>query len=537
MGNEYTPNAEQQAFLDDVASGRGSTILSSRAGTGKTATILSALSRLPRQQRGEVVLVAFSSDIAKVLKAKAPPGVEVRTMHSLGYRACLKAFGSLEVDKYRGQNIARQVSGADEDPRLTDYAWSLHRVTSHCKSVLAVEPQEIDQVIDALSPDHPEEPSEQMQCPLCKVRRPYLQGFTREGEPCGHAGCQGAMALTTYDPRPCFIEQVIECLDRATYDLYDSDIEGEPKERGYPRSVDFDDQCFLPVRMNLKLQKFAWVFCDEAQDLNAVQHRLVVGTLARGGRFFGVGDPYQAIYRFRGATSGALDKLREETSAKELKMTMTYRCGQAIVREARRYVPDFQAAPEQHEGSVEEVPVSRMLAEASAGDFILSRTNAPLLGICLDFIRERRRANIKGRDIGARLNALVRRSKATTIEELRRWVDEWASRESERLLQKGDSDSNVQDTRECLLVIVEGAKDVSSVQGTIVRMFDDDDDEGRITLSTTHRAKGMERRRVWMLRDTYRPGRSEEETNLTYVAVTRANDQLFYVRGQLGQER
>lgn len=37
--------------------------------------------------------------------------------------------------------------------------------------------------------------------------------------------------------------------------------------------------------------------------------------------------------------------------------------------------------------------------------------------------------------------------------------------------------------------------------------------------------------RVWMLADTFRPGRSVEEDNLWYVAVTRAKRELLRVEG------
>lgn len=812
---EYEANAEQRAFLDDVRSGGGNTILSSRAGTGKTRTILESLAVLPHSLRRNTVLIAFSSDIAAVLKKRAPAGVDVKTLHALGLRACAKAWGwgssTDNVDKYKGQNTAAAVSGADRDSSLREWSHCLHRVTSMCKSVMAVTDGEIDGVIDRLSQDHPGDPSEVWRCSLCARQEPRLEGYDRAG-PCGSGGCGGTMEEAEDVPRLRFVEQVKECLERATYDLAPSDVEEGQMDRVFPRTIDFDDMCYLPVRMRLKMAKYDRVFCDEAQDLNKVQHYLVVGSLAREGRFFGVGDPYQchpagervlvspgmdvpiedlkdgdavmgwnrqsqkmiggrkvrvgtrpfrgtmhkltvlgyqgegspttrvtsnhrllcrwtdrksrtcvtylmwregfgfrvgwcqlfsgkdntlhlrvranqekadrvwilaahasrtsasvhesivaarwgiptvtyepvngaehltaesigqifeavretnyasgfaaleahgrkvdypllpwpekgggsykratyfevhaanvipglmsvplpggvnrwspvisnetatyeglvysldvekdhsysagglvvlnSIYRWRGAMPDSLARLGRELDAKELKMTMTYRCGKAIVREAQKIVPDFQAGPDQHEGEVVEgVTPVRMMKEARAGDFILSRTNAPLLGLCLGFLREGRRANIKGRDIGQKLAALVRRAKAKSIPELRGWVDEWAEKESERLVSKGDSPALIQDIRACLSVMIANCPDVYSVEGKIARLFDDEDDASRITLATTHRAKGMERERVWLLRDTYRPNGNDEERCLLYVGVTRAIQTLFMVKG------
>ena len=523
---DYKPNDEQQAVLDDVARGTGNTIVSARAGTGKTRTILAALQHVPEHERRQTVLVAFNADIAKVLKTRAPSGVKVKTMHALGLCACSKAFGRVEVDKDRGRRIAMQVCGADRDSRMREWGYALHRVASFCKGVLATNEQKVGRVIDRLQPDHSVEPYEAMRCVTCRRWSPVMSD-----DVCGHAGCKGKLVRETRDDRPEFIRQVLECLKRATYD----ETEGETaQERAYPRTVDFDDMCFLPVKMGLKMPKYGRVFCDECQDLNAVQHKLVVGSLQRDGRFCGIGDPRQSIYQFRGASEESMGLMRDELDAKELPMSMTYRCGQAIVREAQRYVPDFRAAPGQHEGEVvDNVPVERMLKEAAPGDFILSRVNAPLLGLCLGFLKERRRANIKGKDIGARLNAIIRRAKAGSIEELVTWVNAWAKREIEKAVQNGDAADIVSDTHACLSCMIEGARDVYGVQGRIAEMFDDEDDDTRITLSTAHRAKGMERNCVWMLRDTFRPERSKAETNLAYVATTRAIHTLFIVRGQV----
>ena len=829
--SEYKPNSEQQAFMDDVRTGRGSTILSSRAGTGKTRTIIESLGLLPEQSRRETVLVAFNSDIAAVLKKKAPSRVEVKTMHALGLKACGKAFDQIDVEKERGQRIAAEVGGSDKDSSKRDWCFALKKVTSMCKNVLAYDDRSIERVIDMLQPEHPERPKEVLKCDGCGRMEPFLEGYVKEGgNDCGHGDCKGKLSQQEHDPRPEFILQVRRCLDRATFDMWPSMIEGEPDEKGHPRTVDFDDMCYLPVRMHLKMQKYPFVFCDEClpgptpvlladgtsrtiqdlvesryagdvlaydtktkqqracrvtgwqtvlnqkplvkikvrwtarkgtnrptnfvictvdhkvwangrwiqagqvtpgmvmqvetsaeksqvgkitargrvslagearkknddgrmgghtspgfagtrggngkgptvpeqalmaelgegwvyqhsiptrkprgrgyptvykvdlakpgckvavevdgsshngrrafdvkkdkflsslgwtvirvpnkravqnareeavailgvtncpvdavvesvepvtipnfhvydltveglhcfyangvlvhncQDLNPVQHYLVIGSLARGGRFFGVGDPYQGIYRFRGANADSLDNLRREVEAKELKMTMTYRCGKAIVREAQKLVPDFQAGPDQHEGEViERVTHARMMKEARPGDFILSRVNAPLLGLCLGFLREGRRANIRGKDIGAKLNAIVRKAKATSIEGLREWVKEWQERESERHASRGEGDDIVRDTRACLEVMMDGCRDVFTVQSNISRMFDDEDDASRITLSSTHRAKGMERERVWLLRDTYRPQMGDEERNLLYVGITRAIQTLFMVQGK-----
>jgi len=71
---------------------------------------------------------------------------------------------------------------------------------------------------------------------------------------------------------------------------------------------------------------------------------------------------------------------------------------------------------------------------------------------------------------------------------------------------------------------------LNEVKDNIDRLFKDGDDKNRVILSTTHKAKGLERDRVFMLDGTYRRGKdTREENNLVYVAWTRAKNELYLV--------
>jgi superfamily I DNA/RNA helicase len=80
---------------------------------------------------------------------------------------------------------------------------------------------------------------------------------------------------------------------------------------------------------------------------------------------------------------------------------------------------------------------------------------------------------------------------------------------------------------------------VKEVLARISSIFAEDEDptkgEGKncVTLSSTHKFKGLERERACLLWDTYRPGDGDEERNLSYVACTRAKTHLVYVKGKL----
>lgn len=68
-------------------------------------------------------------------------------------------------------------------------------------------------------------------------------------------------------------------------------------------------------------------------------------------------------------------------------------------------------------------------------------------------------------------------------------------------------------------------------------LFAGDNERGAIILSTVHRAKGLEERRVFILRPSklplvwpkQTPEEYTQEENLRYVALTRAKEALYFV--------
>jgi superfamily I DNA/RNA helicase len=147
----------------------------------------------------------------------------------------------------------------------------------------------------------------------------------------------------------------------------------------------------------------------------------------------------------------------------------------------------------------------------------------------LYFLREGRPATIQGRDIGASFAAFVKKSAARDVTELCGYIEKWRDTECKRLSEKRRDTQAVEDRAECILALSEGANTVLDVISRIESLFADKDDSARIVLSSTHKAKGMERDRVWMLASTYRRKPVDEEECLYYVAVTRARRELVLV--------
>lgn len=477
---------QQQAIFDNLSGGHGHTVVIARAGSGKTSTLVEGFNHVGLTE--SVLMCAFNKSVKDELEKRAPHGVKVHTLHSFGLLCIRDSFKKfVKVNKFKMDDLIKAVVGDSKE--TTDLRYSLRRCVALCKGNLASTPADVDEIIDEHQISPPETAAE---------RGRYIQTVLT------------LMAMSLKDT---------SC-------------------------VDFDDMVWMAVEHEgVTIQQFDRVFIDETQDLNTAQIQLALTACKEKGRICAVGDDKQAIYHFRGANSGAVTNVVNQLEAFTLPLTTTYRCGRRIVEEAQRYVPDFTAAPGAHEGAVYRSNTSEMLDQARPGDAIISRINAPLIGLCMRFIQEGRPANILGRDVGSKLLGIVKQSKAKTVAELIEYVNGWEAAEVQRLEGLGRATGGVEDTADCMRVLTVGNSTGDAVKMTITSLFEKySDSRDRITLTTTHKAKGLEWERVWMLESTYlrprkgkpqSPAQVEEEKNLAYVAITRAKQALYMVAGNL----
>jgi DNA helicase II / ATP-dependent DNA helicase PcrA len=461
----------QLAVFDNVANGTGHTVVNAVAGSGKTTTIEEAVKHVPRGKR--VLFVAFNKAIEEELgrRLSGQRGVETSTLHSYGLRIVSANLGRLRIDKRRLEGIIETAHGST--PETYDMRRDLGKIVSLAKGMLLDTPEQIDALIDQFGAD------------------------------------------SVNGNREQFIKDVLAIMDRCK-DVSDG-------------TLDFDDMVWLPIVKNLTQLKYDRVFVDETQDLNAAQIELVMRAVTQTGRILAVGDPRQAIYRFRGADENAFTRVKERLGALELPLSVCYRCAKTIVWTAKELVPAIEAAPDAERGEVRLASYGDMWQGVEEGDFVLSRSNAPLVRLCLALLKDGRRANIQGRDMGRSLKAFVKKSRAKTVAELREYVGEWEKAERERLAKKRRDAQAVEDKAACILTVSDGAASIQDVLSSIDALFEDKDDKSRIILSTTHKAKGLERERVWVLATTYRRRPEPEETALYYVAITRARKVLVLV--------
>ena len=114
-----------------------------------------------------------------------------------------------------------------------------------------------------------------------------------------------------------------------------------------------------------------------------------------------------------------------------LPLNITYRCGKHIVALAQEVCPDYVAADTAPDGEVIECGENYMMSHAEPGSFILSRTNAPLVGTCLNLIKAGKRASVSGKDLGRNLTWMIKRSEAVSVSGFLDWLSTWESTECE----------------------------------------------------------------------------------------------------------
>lgn len=325
-------------------------------------------------------------------------------------------------------------------------------------------------------------------------------------------------------------------------------------------AVDFDDMIYLPLYLNLTMPTYRDVLIDEAQDINATRRELMFRSVQpRDGRLIAVGDPYQAIYGFTGADTDSLNNIERRAQSlgnvARLPLTICWRCDADIIASANKQVPDIKARPNAPSGTVKTIDFAEdnFLDLPTPGDAILCRLNKPNIAVCLGLLRRGVRARIEGRDIGERLLTHVRKSTdayahqdlSLTILDLENYRDV----EIGKLVQKNKPESTIamiEDEIEAAMLLCErasevqeGKADYSHVAALVADLFGDDLTKASVVLSSIHKAKGREWRRVFILGFAdwmpFFAAKADwekvQEQNLIYVGKTRAEKELIFVNG------
>lgn len=509
--SEFRPSAYQMDIFNEVRYGRGDIVVSAKAGSGKSTTLREIARRL---RSGYTYCFAFNHHIkAHMERVFKEHGINARasTIHGYGYGALRRRFpglGKPDEDKYR--NLAGQIVKAQAEPFLL-MQLGVPKLRAEAEKVLRARTQYLTNLarMARVTLADSEDPQDLMvladKYELGDVDSPKIEGQLMQALP-------GLLAQG--------LERIIQS--------------GE---------LDFTDMIWAPLQLDAR--PYAWdnALVDEAQDLSACQYALVEFGRGRGSRAVWVGDPHQAIMGFAGANARSYADIKERTRATEMPLNVCYRCPKDHIELAKRIVPDIEARPDAPDGVITMTSEEAYLADAEEGDLILCRTTAPLISMCLRLIRRRLPARVRGRDIAKSLCEMAKAIERYEPNYKKFWmaIGTYANGQIDALRQREGTEEKIQRIRDmadalevCVLEFT-SATDVGQLCKEIEAIFTDE--EASIWLSTIHRAKGLEAERVGIMRPNLLPfdhprmttEQREQEWNLLYVALTRAQETLLFI--------
>lgn len=511
MNTAITPSANQITILDWIRNGRGHAVVEAVAGSGKTTTLVLCASAI----KGRGLFVAFNKHVASALATKLDgTAMEAKTIHGVGFAAVRYAYKRVRVEGNKYRSIVR---GFEKEVKDRESLFGRKLDVAELSTIddagfplpLIVKLADLAR-LELLDCESPEFGAELLDL-------------------VNHHALEMPEGLD---------EIVISCVRRAL-----------TVGKGITDEVDFTDMIWFPIVHNLKPYTYSWVFVDEAQDLSRCQLAMVRRCCANGGRMVFVGDRRQAIYGFAGADAASFQRIIDSTGATVLPLSVCYRCPRAVLDLARALCPQIEAAPNAEEGSVRTISRDNLVTEIAEGDMVLCRVNAPLLGICFELLADGISASVRGRDIGQGLIKIVHEIADRVDDftaEFGEAITTWHDTAIEQVRRRGGSEDAIEqrcetiaDQAECIRIIFgkTGAQSADALARSIERLFDND--RPSVVLSSVHRAKGLEEKRVFIVEpERLRNPRAKrdwmmaQEHNLHYVALTRAQHELVFVEGK-----
>lgn len=572
----FDPNPNQLDIYSCLVNTEDHMLIRALAGSGKTSTLVWLCRTLVEKEilgNRRAIYLAFNTSIKDELVEKlSGTGIPARTTHSFGFSALTKHFGGKV-------NVSTSKSGcvksAFDDlvcrenglPTTKEGRWEARKTEENRMRGAVIEL--VGYVKNwAILP---------------------TRDYKGEWEFTDQARAQIANLIVVYEielPEGITAGQVIDFTIRT--------ILANLPNSGAIRTIDFDDMLWLPLVLNLKFEAYDLILTDESQDFNTCQHMMLERMVkVSNARAIVVGDPNQSLYGFRGADPRSFDRIADILKATGRKLTepklpINYRCDKSIIVQGQTWVPDLQGAmkatgtvedinffpaldrvnnddrdislPDGENDALRSLPVSGKTQVSFA---FLCRINLPLIVTAYQLIGQKKRVTIIGRtQIGAPLINIIEALCGTNPKDpaytdlisdeidpitgniiqqgLLNRLDNYYKIQAAKLAEEKYENKleALQQNIECIQFIAENVKDnsVLSILNEINTLFADEPTPGVISLSTVHRAKGLEWDVVFILRPELLPHPSaktldekQQERNCCYVACTRARHRLYYI--------
>lgn len=452
--------------------------------SGKTHTLKELCNRT--KEGTSCLFMAFNKSIAEELKTKLPTTVECNTFHSMGLRTLMKNFRfRMQLEENKCFSLCMELF----DFRKKEYKEKM-------RYYFALQ-----------------ELWEKIRLSLCEINERNVSALCIEYD---------------LDYENSMINDLNKINERWRKDC--AKIQDNKSFK-----MDFPDMLWIPYNFvdEINFPKYQVVMADEGQDLFTLQKEILQRYIKPRGRFVAVGDSKQLIYNFMGSDLDVFNSIKRMSNTICLPLSVTYRCAKKIVEKANEVFPGTECVPTAIEGVIR----SGDIFEAESGDFILCRNNYPLVATFIMLLEKGKKASIMGRDFGESLCRLL--DGQERLDDLYLLLDDKVSK------LKGKGLSEIAITNNASYVTL---KEKVSIIEILYKRFSGSflalkqkiknifsDDKTGIILSTIHKSKGLEAKRVFFLNPELIPSKFAKtpkalyaEDCLKFVAITRAKEELVY---------
>lgn len=471
------PLTEQQQAIIDAAHEGKSVVAEALAGTGKTST-LTELARSFVRRPG--LYLAFNKSVQLEAERKFPDWINVTTAHGLAYRAI-------------GQQYGHRLPGNKAASRMGAQAMA---------RIMKVKPAQLDS--GTLNP-----------VVVTKMAQATVNAFMKTSDPHIRALHIPSRILALH---PLVAEAVLPVAAKIWDDL--RSLEGKFR---------FTHDVYLKLwQLTNPRLPVDYLMFDEAQDADPVIASIVA---AQPCQKIYVGDRNQAIYGWR----GAIDAMSKIEGATRLPLTKSFRFGPAIAEAANAWL-DLLGSEHKVIGHD---PIQSRVAEVEVPRAILCRGNGTALGWILKFHADGTPVALAPGDnkAGKELERFawaardLMNGEGTDHPDLVGFSD-WA-----QLVKYVDEEEDTADLKRLVNIVnrIGPSGVIDAVRGLVT------EGRARVTVSTAHKAKGLEWDSVRVAddfvpkedADTGEPIVEPADLMLNYVTVTRAK--LMLDPGPLGE--
>lgn len=514
---KHEPSNYQVDVFNAVDDTNKNIVVNAVAGSGKTTTLMNILSLINDKK---VLVVAFSKEIQKELTAKVTNlglNAKVQTAHAFGFTQLMR----------NGIKVENNGIKSNKYKQLYKYAIKFNKGENKLLEVFPnLNTQQINVLRTIEIPNYINDDNYKQYTNNINKLVDFIRLFDVENN-------TQAISEICYKYNLTLLGNEIDIATRLIN-----------VGKSYTKIIDYTDMIFLPISLKLRIDSFDFVLIDECQDINNSARKLLLSARKYNeGRFIAVGDENQAIFGFAGANSESFNELKKQFNTITLPLSTCYRCGSNIIELAQPIVPQITAHKSTGEGLVNN---DAKLKDIKANDMVLCRNTAPLVALCLQYIKNGIVAMIKGNDIKNGIINLINDTNKTLPSDIINQLYIDLEKYAEIIAKAKHIDiCEVRDEQEYKLqqdkvnvveLLAENCNNAQDIITKLNAMFSDDNVKNAIQLCTIHKSKGLEADNVFIIERALMPSKfakqeweKQQEQNLIYVAYTRAKKVLGFI--------